>query len=532
MKTLLRSTVLTSIAILFLLGGTTAAFADTTRSQTLSLTVPLGVVTDLGTQVYTVEGGQVAFAEIAGQTLNPGATIQYSFSATQSGTNTNGVASIQLTGTTGSGPATPVSVSGTFTINGILPAAVIGQSELPFVFSTGTSNVQIAVGGPAQTVPESLSIESPYFNPFGAPIVMASPDGAIVIAATYTQGTILWMGTQVAGPLTGTLGTTQVTGTLILTSGELENLVTGTAIDTGTMKFSGMTPASLNSYGGFYTGSDTIPPPVGTSPYPAGPAASWDCSPTFGIPGTCTETRFQSTGTFTRGVIYGTYTSTWGVPALEFTSTITASVAQTTPNDLNGRLNSGGNLCTSNGGTWAGQTDTCTIPSGTEWDVGASNTLFVSSGVTLVNDGTIVNYGTVLNSGNMINNGAVTNEGVTFYNGNSGPRGTFTNNGILTNDAGSTFNNFASFANSASGTVNNYGTYQHHTGGSMNNAGGFFNYGTTDSHTNTFDIYGSFANVGSGKVSNSGGATLTLECGGQMANVPSGAYSQVSGCGS
>jgi len=318
MKTLVRRTALTSIAILFLLGGTTAAFADSPQSQhqsqTLNMTIPTGGVTDLGNQVYAVSGGQVAYAMIAGQTLNPGATIQYRFVANQTGMTTTGSASIRLTGTTTSGAS--VRVSGEFNITGILAAAVIGQSELPFFFLTDTSNVQMTIAGSPQTLPESLSIESPYFNPFGAPIVMASPDGAIIIAATYTRGSIVWNGSQVTGPLVGTLGTTPVTGTMTLTGGERENLVKGTATDAGTTTFSGMTPTSLNANGS-YRGSDTIPT-TGTS----------DCSAVTGIPGTCTETGFQSSGRFRAGDISGNYTTTWGVPAIGFTSSITATVSQ------------------------------------------------------------------------------------------------------------------------------------------------------------------------------------------------------------
>lgn len=388
----------------------------------------------------------------------------------------------------------------------------------------------MTVGGIAQTIPETLSIESPYFNPFGGPIVMASPDGAIVIVATYSQGTILWTGTQLAAPLVGRLGTTPAAGTLTLTGGELENLVTGTAVDSGTIIFSAMTPASLDS-SGFYQGSDTIPGPVGTSPYPIGPPAPWDCSPVFMIPGACTETGFQSVGQFWGPGMSGSYSTTWGVPAFEFSSAVTATVTQSaSASTVNGRLSSSGSVCTSNGGIWVGSTETCTIQPGTTWTVGTSSTLFVGSGVTLVNDGTIVNDGSVLNSGNIVNNGAIANAGVTFYNGNSGPTGTLTNNGIFANEAGFTFNNFATFTNSASGTVDNYGTFVHHTRGSMNNYGTYFNFGVTNTHTNTFDDYGSFANMGSGTVSSSSGATLTLECGGQMVNLPDEGYSQVQGC--
>ena len=109
MKTLIRRTALTSIALLFLLGGASAAFAST--PQTLSTTM-VGGVSSLGTQIYTVSGGQTAYAVIAGQTINPStASLKYNFIATQNGLNTKGIASLSFSGTTTGG--VNVTVSGT-----------------------------------------------------------------------------------------------------------------------------------------------------------------------------------------------------------------------------------------------------------------------------------------------------------------------------------------------------------------------------------------------------------------------------------
>jgi len=144
MKTLMRILTFASLALLLILGGTTAAFAkgNQPQSQTLSLTVPYGGVTNLGGQFYAVSGGQVAFAEIAGQTINPGANVQYNFNATQNGMTTTGSGTISLTGTTTTGGAVvPISVSAAFTINGAEAGAVIGQTALPFVFLTSASSV-------------------------------------------------------------------------------------------------------------------------------------------------------------------------------------------------------------------------------------------------------------------------------------------------------------------------------------------------------------------------------------------------------
>jgi hypothetical protein len=319
MKTILRQTALASIAILFLLGGTSAAFASS--PQTLSTTM-VGGVSNLGAQIYNVSGGQTAFAMIAGQTINSStAHLQYNFMAIQNGLNTKGFATLRFSGMTTGGVS--VSVSGTFVVNSIVPAAELPvgcsancQSALPFFFLGTSSNVQMTVAGSTQTVSETMQIESPYFNPWGAPIVLASTDNSIVIAATYTQGSILWAGTKVSGAMFGTIGTTQASGTFNMTSGELENLVTGRSIDAGTISFNSMTPSSLN-VNGVYFGTSTIPT-TGTS----------DCSASTGIPGTCTETGFQSIGQFTMSGISGSYNTTWGVPALGFSSAVSATVSQ------------------------------------------------------------------------------------------------------------------------------------------------------------------------------------------------------------
>jgi hypothetical protein len=333
MKTFARRTALTSIALLLILGGANGAFANeqnqnnqNNHTQTLS-TMTTGGVSNLGYQRYTVSGGQVAFAEIAGQTVNPTtATIEYNLRVTQNGLTTTGHATLSFTGMTTGGAR--VSVNGTFAVGSIVPAAELPygcstncQSALPFFFVGTSPNVQVTVAGSTQTVPETMQIESPYFNPWGAPIVLASMDNSIVIAATYTRGNIDWTGTKLGGVMAGTLGTTQASGMLNMTSTESENLVTGIARDSGTISFSSMTPSSLNGRGS-YTGTSTIPQ-TNTS----------DCSAWSGIPGTCTQTGFQSAGSFTMGRMAGNYSSTWGVPALGFYSSVSATTNQNNQND-------------------------------------------------------------------------------------------------------------------------------------------------------------------------------------------------------
>ena len=334
MKTSIRRAGLASIALLILLSGATAAFADEgghgnghqSKTQALNATMTGGVA-NFGNQYYYVSGGQVAFAMIAGHPLDPAsATVQYSFLASQTGLSTQGFAKVQFSGTTVTGDS--VSVTGTFTINGMIPAVQYPQgcttdcqSALPFFFLASSPNVQLTVGTSTQTVAETLQIESPYFNPWGAPIVLASTDSSIVIAATYTKGSILWAGTSLVGTIAGTLDTTAVSGAFSMTNVEYENLVAGTASDSGSITYSSMTPSSLNA-NGHYTGTSTIPT-TGTS----------DCSAVTGIPGTCTATGFQSAGGFTftgdsNPTIVGTYSTAWGSSALAFVSSVSATVSQ------------------------------------------------------------------------------------------------------------------------------------------------------------------------------------------------------------
>ncbi|HYR04933.1 MAG TPA: hypothetical protein VEO75_06045 [Nitrososphaerales archaeon] len=322
------------MALLLLLSGATAAFADENghqnghQDQTQALNATMaGGVANFGSQFYYVSGGQVAFAMIAGQPVDPAsATIQYSFFASQNGLSTQGFAKVQFSGTTTTGDS--VSLSGTFNINGMVPAVQFPQgcttncqSALPFFFLASSPNVQLTVGTSTQTVAETLQIESPYFNPWGAPIVLASTDNSMVIAATYTKGSILWAGTTLVGTIAGTLDATAASGLFSMTNIEYENMVTGTASDSGSVTYSSMTPSSLNAKG-HYSGTSTIPT-AGTS----------DCSAVTGIPGTCTATGFQSAGGFTftgdaNPSIKGTYSTTWGSSALSFVSSVSATVSQ------------------------------------------------------------------------------------------------------------------------------------------------------------------------------------------------------------
>lgn len=308
----------TALLLVFSLHG---VYANTSTQLTTT-----GAVLNLGVQTYSVSGGTVVYASVDGHTLDPGATLEFTVSAQVVGLSTSGTASIVLKGTSGKG-AHSVAVDSTIAID-----TSAGDSGIPYgcttacnsmlpMFFVGAAATAVTIdGSPGATPsPPTFELESPYFNPWGAPIVLASQDSSVVIVTTYTAGTITWQGTQSGGSVGGTLGGSAVTGNLLMVSNETENLVTGIATDTGTMALSGMSAAPLDVQGS-YSGTSTIPT-NGTS----------DCSSvTTGIPGTCTETGFQSKGSASLAssqvTLTGNYYTGWSVPALGFTSTFTASL--------------------------------------------------------------------------------------------------------------------------------------------------------------------------------------------------------------
>jgi hypothetical protein len=290
----------------------------------LALTATGGVV-DLGAQTYNVSGGVFVYGYVDGHLVDPAtAVLSFSISAQVVGLSTSGTASFSLAGTADVGGTNEsVTADGQIQIIAEYNATTIGTSELPLFF-VGGSNTTVTINGGAPSVTTPVfDLESPYFNPWGAPIVIAAEDNSTVIVATYSVGTILWQGTETLGAVNGTLGGSAVTGSLTIVSQENEDLVAGTAADSGTIALTGMSPASLD-VSGTYTGTSTIPT-----------AGEADCSPDLGFPasspgaGVCTQTGFQSSGQATmqnsQFRVTGTYSTVWGVPALGYSSTLTFS---------------------------------------------------------------------------------------------------------------------------------------------------------------------------------------------------------------
>jgi hypothetical protein len=360
-KTSLSLAMLSAFTALMILSpGTLAA----SQPNPLNLTVQ-GIIVNGGNQVYNFGGGTVVAGEINGSVLSQGSSINFQINAMVHGLNTGGRGSISVPTSNSNSNGNPwnnnnpnnaatpyahhwgqgglsvqISISGQvpaavfpLSFSGITPSNCVSQctSEIPLVF-TGTATLQ---NGSA-SVSAPVTIESPYWNPFGAPIFITTMDSpaylggypTISIITTYTSATILWSGVQLQGQMFGTLGSgsnpVQVSGAYSTTSTSFENLVTGSETDFGTMSFSSMTPSSLNVAGGFM-GKTTIP-----SDSPVGTAGSFDCAQAFGFPeGTCTATGASSAGSFLlfgHGTsVKGTYSTIWSVPSLNTATTVSAT---------------------------------------------------------------------------------------------------------------------------------------------------------------------------------------------------------------
>ena len=233
------------------------------------------------------------------------------------------------------------------------------NSYLPSFF-VGGAKIQTNVGdGHAPPTPDAkasaqpqMMLESPYLNPWGSPIMMMSTDGSIMLSSTYRTGTIDWHGTQSSGVMTGTLGAgaSPVGGNFGVTTKEHEDLVAGTASDSGTMTFSQFVSSLTNvplTISGSYQGSSVIPKDPSSQACLQeeaifGLPCVSDCTPMLfeglgmpsippGFEGTCTTTGFQSSGQFhlqqDRISVVGAYSTTWSSPALGFASGVSAKVS-------------------------------------------------------------------------------------------------------------------------------------------------------------------------------------------------------------
>jgi len=321
------------LALLFLFAFAPVAHATPPPNQ-LALTIS-GSVGNSGQQNYTQSGGQVVYASILGQVVDPStAVFNESLFASVDDLATSGTANFSLSGEF-LGNETSFILGGTIEIADAIPAEAFPlgcwdgitlplspacTSQLPGFF-VGIGTLEGTVSSSLQ-LPLGMEIESAYLNPgpLLGPLVLASTNDSVVIVFSYAAATIDWQDIQTSGSLAGTLGTTPVNGLFNMTTNAHEDLFAGTETESGTMAFYDMTPSYLDASGSF-SGSSTIPS-----------SNTIDCSLITGIAGTCTETGLASSGNFTLdpsdALIQGAYDINWSVPAVSFSGTSTALVSQ------------------------------------------------------------------------------------------------------------------------------------------------------------------------------------------------------------
>ncbi len=319
------------VAILALmLSGSPAFAASGHQSSGLSLTMG-GVITDAGHQHYNVQGGEIVDGAVFGQPVSSSDHISFSVDAMIHGLGTSGIASLSITG-----PG--VIINAQVPISSQIPAAIFPvdpatgancdpssqacNSEIPLMF-VGMATVHLGPGKPL-TIP--IGIESPYWSPFGGPIVITSLESStsplIFLIVTYDVATIDWTGVQLQGQFVGTLGSEPVTGNYAQVTNSHEDLVAAVEQDSHTITFTGASDPVLNAKGTF-SGQTTF-----------SLAGAIDCSGSTGLPeGTCTATGASSEGSFQMvgamgARINGTYETQWSVPSLFTETMVVGAVVQ------------------------------------------------------------------------------------------------------------------------------------------------------------------------------------------------------------
>jgi hypothetical protein len=299
----------------------------------LQLAVSGGVV-NAGNQLWAFSGRNLVAAELSGDQVNiASSTMKYSVFAQVNGLNAKGYASLSLNGVDDSG--NQISFQGQGVVVGYVPSVCFPSFSVGTCASGDTSaipaffEVAVSTGGgggeAAAQATQMFLFEAPILNPFGGPIVIMStdvngiPDGAVQIVATYDHATALWEKVTLAGSLSGTYGTTAVSGAFAQSVFASENFVKGTETESGSIAFVQMTPKDFDSAGTFWGQSVT-------------PTNGIDCSASLGLPpGTCLETGLSSTGTFQLNSpggmgITGKYNIVWPPPAVVFAGSMTAHV--------------------------------------------------------------------------------------------------------------------------------------------------------------------------------------------------------------
>ena len=334
-----------------------AASGQSRQSQSLSLMLN-GQIMNAGSQQYEFGGGNLIQGALNGNPLTS-VGVHFDIDASVSGPNSaSGRGTLDITSSNGwganGGNARGQSNGGNsnhgkgvnyhlqITITGVVAAAVFPitldtstspptvincvtscTSEIPLLF-TGLATPESDGGHDSPPIP--IAIESPYWNPFGGPILITSLDGTstapptVFLVVTYDRASIDWDGVQLGGVFSGSLGSETVTGSYGQAVNSQEDLVRGSEFDSGSISFTSTEP-TLNAAGQFF-GHTTIP------------SAGSPCPPQFELPpGTCTETGATSSGLFWMNgghdtFISGTYHTTWSVPSLFTMTTVIGAVSQ------------------------------------------------------------------------------------------------------------------------------------------------------------------------------------------------------------
>jgi hypothetical protein len=293
-----------------------------------------GAILDAGTSFYSHKGGQLVSAAILGTPVDlSNSEIEYSLDATISGLTASGAASFKLetdspggfhTFTTGSAsivgmlPAEQFPLGCTLGVDctSAIPGAFLGAADIKIVTCHG--DMEDGQCGTAQEFVSPMTFESAFLNPFGGPIFMATDGGEVFIVADYTAARVTWTGIQLGGTVSGSLAGSPVSGLFAMNVAAVEDLKGGSEVDSGSIMFVGMSDPTLNAAGQF-TGLSIIPagtPCPASIPFP---------------PGTCQLTGFTSSGDFSQTTalghaIAGHYNTVWIVPAVAFSSTISATL--------------------------------------------------------------------------------------------------------------------------------------------------------------------------------------------------------------
>jgi hypothetical protein len=344
-----------TLLVVAVLAISTPAYADQKQSN-LTLTFN-GAILSSGTQSYSHDGGKLVLGTWLGNPIDPSkANLDYSLNAHITGLAAKGEADFTFTVKGADGSSTKV--TGDAPISGMIPAEAFPldcnlgvepcTSGVPGVF-TGqaavtvqtchSGNDQSSNQGPkssdghgsdhgdkgcskASHLTLPMEFESAFLNPFGGPIFMLSQGGEIFVESTYAESRVTWTGIQLGGSATGTLAGSPVSGGFAMKVSAVEDLKAGTEVEHGTIALFGMNPPNLNAAGHF-DGKSTIPQPGSPCPLPPPPFQPFP-------PGTCQLTGFQSSGDFSMdassgGSIKGTYSTAWDVPAVTFTSSVSAT---------------------------------------------------------------------------------------------------------------------------------------------------------------------------------------------------------------